>query len=70
MPISAKAVLEARRVKKERQVHRVNSASALPTMFRLLVTRIFHFFMLLYLFPKQVVYGHFSQRSEAINKHS
>lgn len=37
-------------------------------LFKLLVTRFFHFFMLLYLFPKQIFYGSFSQRSEAINK--
>lgn len=69
MPVSAKAILVDRE-REEREVHKVSSSTVSPTMFRLLITRIFHFFMLLYLFPKQIFYGSFSQRSEANNKHS
>lgn len=55
-------------MRKKREFYRGNSFA-----YYVLVSRDkdFHFFfMLLYLFPKQIFNGKCSQRSEAINKHS
>lgn len=43
MPVSAKAILVDRE-REEREVHKVSSSTVSPTVFRLLITRIFHFF--------------------------
>lgn len=70
MPVSAKAILVDRGGGKEREVHKVSSSTVSPIMFRLDNKDFPLFFMLLYLFPKQIFYGSFSQRPEANKKHS
>lgn len=54
----------------EREVHKVSSSTVSPIMFRLDNKDFSLFFMLLYLFPKQIFYGSFSQRPKANYKHS